>query len=70
MTDKEFSEYWSKVVDKKFSNKQFLSKEENVFYVVNCLRGAIPRSSLVGYLENVEASEVRDAIKGFEFNLC
>ena len=64
MTEEEFSDYWPKVVDKKFSGDQQLTEEENVFYAVNCLRGAVPRSSLVGYLENVDAEEVRDAIKG------
>ena len=66
MTEEEFSDYWPKVVDKKFSDDHQLTEEENIFYAVNCLRGAVLRSSLVGYLENVDAEEIRDAIQGLE----
>ena len=66
MTEEEFSDYWPKLVDKKYSDDQQLTEEENIFYTVNCLRGAVPRSSLMGYLENVVADEVQDAIRGLE----
>lgn len=61
MTDKEFIDYWTYLVKKKYSTKAALSTDERVFYAANIFRGSVPRSGLIGYFENTECDVIRDA---------
>ena len=62
MTDEEFADYWSYLVEKmQTSTYNGLSKDERVFYSANILRGSVPRSGVVGYFENTECDVIRDA---------
>lgn len=61
MTDKEFTDYWAFLVEKKHAAKAVLSSDERVFYAANLFRGAVPRSGLIGYFENTECDVIRDA---------
>ena len=60
MTAEEFSDYWSFLVEKKYSTKAALSSDERVFYAANIFRGSVPRSGLIGYFENTECDVIRD----------
>jgi len=61
MTDKEFADYWTSLVEKKHSTKAALSSDERLFFAANILRGSVPRSGLIGYFENTECDVIRDA---------
>ncbi len=61
MTDKEFTDYWTYLVKKKYSTKAALSSDERVFYAANIFRGSVPRSGLIGYFENTKCDVIRDA---------
>jgi hypothetical protein len=61
MTDEEFADYWTVLVEKKHSTKAALSSDERVFYAANIFRGSVPRSGLIGYFENTECDVIRDA---------
>jgi hypothetical protein len=52
MTDDEFDNLWSKLVDRFHSQRNNLTNEEMLFYGVNVLRGSVPRSGFIGYFEN------------------
>lgn len=61
MTDQEFEDYWSLLVEKKYSAKVQLSSDERMFYAANILRGSVPRCGLLGYFENTSCDVIRDA---------
>jgi hypothetical protein len=62
MTDEEFADYWTALVEKTHhSTSGNLSRDERIFYSANILRGAVPRSGLIGYFENTPCDVIRDA---------
>lgn len=62
MTEKEFTDYWTTLVKKKYhSTPVELSRDERIFYCANIFRGSVPRSGLIGYFENNECDVIRDA---------
>jgi len=62
MTDKQFTDYWTTLVEKKYhSTCAKFSRDERIFYSANIFRGVVPRSGLIGYFENNECDVIRDA---------
>lgn len=66
MTDQEFADYWTSLVEKKHSTKALLSPDERLFYAANIFRGSVPRSGLIGYFENTEWGVIREAHQALE----
>ena len=65
MTDDEFDRLWRNLVERSHrSGRAPLSEQEQHFYSVNLLRGAVPRSGFIGYFENSKSSEIADAKEG------
>ncbi|MEM9345377.1 MAG: DUF4375 domain-containing protein [Planctomycetota bacterium] len=65
MTDDDFSEYWARLVDRKYSTLgDPLSDHEQAFFAVNVLRGSVSRSGLIGYFENHSGQEIMEGYNG------
>lgn len=62
MTEQEFGDYWTYLIDKKYQpGNASLSEDERVFYAANSFRGSVPRSGLIGYFDDTECAEIWDA---------
>ena len=72
MTVQEFETLWTNLVNRTYDeNAVPLSGEEKLFYVINRLRGAVPRSGFLGYFENSTGEQIQltlEALKELELS--
>ena len=62
MNEEQFGDLWMRLVKAKHAvPAQPLTRQEQLFYAANSLRGCVPRSGFVAYFENSSGDEVRDA---------
>jgi hypothetical protein len=62
MSEEEFNALWADFVKRAHkAHKPPLSVEERCFYIVNLLRGSVPRSGFIGYFENFRPQDVAAA---------